>query len=75
MSTEDINFRRTAEKRLKRKLSEQQHPATASERFIPSEPNLIDSTVSEGESSVTDDEYITSKVYKGRIIKVSRLHS
>ena len=75
MSTEDINFRRTAEKRLKRKLSEQQHQAAASERFIPSEPNLIDSTVSEGESSVTDDDYITSKVYKRRIIKVSRPHS
>ena len=36
---------------------------------------MIDSTESEGESLVTDDEYIMSKVYKGRIIKVSRAHS
>ena len=36
---------------------------------------MIDSIVIEGESTFTDDEYIKSKVYKGRIIKVSRPHS
>ena len=72
MSTEDTNFIRSAEKRLKRKLSEQQRQAAASEPCTPSEPNLTDSTVSEGESSATDDEDTLSKLHRTRIINVSR---
>ena len=72
MGTEDTKFRGYAEKRLKRKMSEQQRQTAASEPCSPSESNLSDSTVSEGESSATDDGDTSSKLHKRRIIEVSR---
>ena len=56
MSTEDTYFRRVTEKRHKRK--HQRLAAESEEPCTSTQPNWTDSTVSDSESSITDDIYI-----------------